>query len=257
MKKYKNSILKWIVVAITIILLIFTLDMIVLANPYPLFPYQTQFNNLTFHSDEPFNENLLDEIKQVNQQIINLEIYDPSHEMDLFLCQRQKTYNLLARLSFVQTNIPGFNLSVFNNSFISVERIKEIRQIGQGTPAYSVFSGELSHCITHEIIHDYHSERINILNYSNAARWKREGYAEFNASRLKVIADTAESLQDRIFQIKNNPYWTDHIREYYSWRTAIEYLSEIKSYSFDDIMHDSVTFEATNRSMAEWYKNNL
>ena len=92
--------------------------------------------------------------------------------------------------------------------------------MSQGLPKYSVFSGDLVHGITHELVHEYTSLEMGILNYRKLPSWKREGYAEFSASRIQAINDKFESLQDRISEFNNAVYWTEHVKVYYRFDHA-------------------------------------
>ena len=84
-------------------------------------------------------------MREVERRLQSVDVYYPGAVHKVFVCHSQSLYNLFARLTLVSTRVPGFNLSLLDHSFLSVTRLSEINQIGNGQPRYSTFEGDLIH----------------------------------------------------------------------------------------------------------------
>jgi hypothetical protein len=195
---------------------------------------------------------MLGVVREVERRLRAVEIYDPNAELDVFLCRSTGLYRFFARLTLVPTHVPGFNISQAHNSFISLPGLEERYLRTGGFPEYSAIGGELAHNIGHELVHNCAVAAYGFLDTQQLARWKSEGYAEYAASQAARHTDSSATLENRI-QIMKYGFAADDAREYYTWSLVVEYLCAQHGYRFDDIMHDSVTYDAAFDQMMAWY----
>ena len=224
-----------------------------LANPHVLMSHRLDLGNLSFYSDREIGGDLAETVNCVFEQIRATGIFDGDHATEIYLCQEPALYKLFARMCFIPAQVPAYNLSLLNVSFVSMRRIEQIRENNRSNPKYSVFEGNPCHGIAHELIHDYMVEKIGYMRNRSLPRWKREGYAEYHASCRRLESENVESLMDRVGLIRDAAGLPEHILEYYSWRTVTEYLFKVEGYDLDGYLQDSVSYEKARIAMFSWY----
>jgi hypothetical protein len=252
MKKPLRITLKCLLWIIVFAGLLFVLQVTVLAFPSPWFDQSVSKGNLTIYAKGLTVEKMESIVDNVDDRVEAVELYDKDVKLRVFVCPNQGLYNLFARLSLVPNEVPGFNLSILNNSFVSTPILDRRRASSYGHIEYSALAGDLAQCIAHELIHDYTQERIGILAYRKIPAWKTEGYAEYSASRAAISEDGASTLSDRI-RIMQTDVRDQGARDYYRWGLIVEYLSVELGYSFADIMSDDVTLASAGAQMTAWF----
>lgn len=240
----------WILVVFVLLVI---LDIAILAFPQPLFPHKIEYGNFSFYSDKEFSAELDSVAREIGRRLESIEIFDPEVELRAFLCQSPKLYKLFARLTLVPPVVPGFNLSVLNNSFVSIPGIEERYYRNSGFPKYSAIGGGLVQNIGHELVHDYFQETIGFFNYRNLPPWKTEGYAEYGASIGASRSDSIATLESRISDTRIGRL-DFRGREYYSWALTMEFLAEKQGLKFVEIMNDSIKFDDSYERMMSWYE---
>ena len=251
MKLVLRKIKKIVYWTIAVFLLLIMLDITILAFPQPFFSHKVEYGNFTFYSDREFTAELDSAVQEVDRRLKQIEIYDPALKLRAFLCQSPKLYRLFARLTFVPPAVPGFNLSLLDNSFISIPGIEERYYRNDGFPKYSAIGGALAQNIGHELVHDYAVEFAGFFNNRNLPAWKTEGYAEYGASIGASKYDSAAVLQRRVESLRDWPF-DARGREYYSWALTVEFLVEKRDLNFGEIMSDSITLENAYNQMMAW-----
>ncbi len=254
MTKKPRRWLKRILTVILILVILFIMQLLTLAYPSVLFSNSFKAENLELHFSEainPVNEQIgLNVLKRIR----NLELYDSNNDMKVFVCESSGLYSFFARLTFVPNTVPGFNLSIFDNSFVSVPLLNERQITNHGWAVYSAIEGNLEQSIAHELIHNMAVAKLGYFDSQKIPAWKSEGYAEYGASIAIIRADSSR-LADRIHDYALTIGWDDRAQWYYKNGLIVEYLSEYKNYSFDDIMSDSLTRETAEKQMMDWYKS--
>ena len=252
MKKGLRKTLRWTGYLVAAICLLGVLDVVALAYPVPAFQHQAELGNLTFYSDRELDSEYQRIIEDVAHRLRNVEIYDSTLNLRVFICQDQSRYNLFARMAMVPTTVPGFNLSLLDNSFVSIPKLKYRQERSAHFPPYSTIKGDIAHSITHELLHDYTVNKVGFFRNRNLPAWKTEGYNEYASSLVYSRSDNVATLSSRITAIMN--LYTDRrTREYYTWGLVVEYLAEKENYRFADIMSDSVTYDRAHSQMINWY----
>jgi len=246
--------LKWILWIVIFFLFLVVLQVSVLAFPSPWFDQPVRKGNLTVYGKGIPAADMESIAGGVRRRIEAVEIYDRDVDVRVFICPDRRLYNVFARLSLVPTHVPGFNLSLFNNSFVSVPIIRARHAGTYGHLEHSALAGDVEQCIAHELVHEYTQEKIGILSYRRLPGWKTEGYAEFAASKAFLDEAGATSLRDRI-RLLDTEFSGARAREYYRWGLIVEFLSTVRGYTFDDIMGEGLTLAGADDDMMSWYNN--
>jgi len=182
---------------------------------------------------------------------------DSTGTVRCFLFQSASTYRLITRLARVPANAQGFNLSFFGNTFVNAQQVAALGQRSGGGPKYSVWEGDLSHTIAHEIAHQLVVDRVG---RQNVPVWKREGVPEYIANIGLMREDSSASLLSRLGVLQNNRAWSategwtrqGWDRTHYESGLLVEYLIEVKGYAIEDIVADSVILESTRAGLMSW-----
>jgi hypothetical protein len=244
------KVLAGIVIVVAVLL---AMQISVVAFPHPWFERSVRDGRLTIYTDDVAGPELETVVRGVRERIQAAEIYDESVDLRVFVCNSQRLYNLFARLSRVPTHVPGFNLSLFNNSFVSVPLLERRQHTNRAGVKHSVLAGELDEAIAHELIHDFTQEKIGFFAYRQLPRWKSEGYAEYAANRAPLNRDAERSLADRVSLMKTG-LSDPRARAYYRWNLVVEFLAEVRGYTFADINDPAVTLDDATTQMMAWYE---
>ncbi len=253
----RRTVLKWLLRALLLVVLLFTLQVSILAFPHPWFGHREKSDCCTVYSDVPFDAGLRDVLKDVDERLQAVELYEAGENYRIFLCRNPKRFALFARLAFVSPRVQGFNLSLMGNTFVSPTRIIELGESATWDPPYGMREGSLAHVIAHEIVHQATEEALGFSAYKRLPRWKSEGYAEYGSKIHVTRQDPDATLARRIGYLENDPSWApgpNFVRDIYRGHLMVEFLSEIRDLKFADIMKEEVTEADTYRAMIEWYK---
>jgi hypothetical protein len=258
MRNLSRKALKWstrILVASALFIIIwFSIP----AFPHPFFPHRYQYEYCTVYSDSVLTSDFQHTIQHLNKRLEANDLHDPGKNTRIFLSHSRRLFGFYARICLLNPSIQGFNLSLFGNTFISVQRVKDMFERTGGFPGYGIRDGDMAHVLAHEITHQYIKDEIGYIKNYRLAPWKREGYAEYGANIGMIREDSTASLKNRIEAYLNNRYWENPgsiERDYYKSELMVEFLSEIKGYNLTDIMDDSVKHDETFNDMLVWYKN--
>jgi hypothetical protein len=257
MNRRLRSVLKWSGRALTALILILAIPISALAFPYPFFDHSDQFGHCVVYSDEEFAAGFDEVMKDVNGRLEAVEILPGGGGNRVFLCRSQKLYSVFARLSRVNPNVQGFNLSFFGNTFVSIPRIDYTRATYGPYPPYGMREGSVAHVIAHEVTHDLSQNEVGFIKYLRLPMWKREGYAEYGAVAGKIREDEGPGLRERIPVLLDDYYWgsgRDPARVYYESELLVEYLIDIEGRTFEQIMSDEITHGAVYKGMMNWYE---
>jgi len=174
-----------------------------------------------------------------------------------FVFHNRSTYALITRLAAVPGEVQGFNLSVLGNSFISAPRVAALAVRSGGGPRYSIWEGDLSHTIAHEVAHQW---LVNRLGRRGLPQWKREGLAEYIANIGLIRDDGTASLRSRLDILNDDRAWSaapgrerlGWDRIHYEAGLLVEFLLDVKGDSPEKIASDDVKLEETRSALRAW-----
>jgi hypothetical protein len=223
-----------------------------------MFPHKAEFERVTIYSDKDIAHELIEIMSDVEARLQGLDLKFEGSKPRVFICYNQKLFNFYVRLFFQYPGIQGFGPSITNNYFLSNENILRLGAISQGLPKYIKRQGSLGHAITHEMVHHYILNSLDLWTSSSIPFWKNEGFTEYGTHINYIKNDSTTSLASRIDEMLNDHIWMGHdraVRDAYKWELMVEYLIEIRGYKRAEIMQDSVTYAGTYSAMIDWYKD--
>ena len=261
MSKHRSvfrRILRLVLWLVAIILLLFSLQVTILAFPQIALPQYTQVGTVAIYYDGDLDTDIHKLASEVDRRLQASRFYNPSRRDRIFLFQSQKLYQFYARLAFVTPLAQGFNLSIISNSYLNVPRVMALAGNRTNPPKYSIWEGSLAHTIAHEIGHQYVTDHIGRDKWRRLPHWKQEGLPEYIANISLIRNDSQLTLYDRIEILSRDEAWDNTYewdRIHFKAGLLVEYLIEIERYSLEEIMADSVLAEDVYSEMLAWYND--
>jgi len=233
---------------------IILLQVSLLAFPQPLFNHKLVAECLTAYSDQEFDDALRGVVAEVEERLAAMEIRDPGLPQNVYICKNPRLYAFFTFLSLLPKRTMGFNLSVLENSFISRTRVEEVSCGNPWKLRHTCLEGDLAQVICHELAHAYTQEKLGFRLYRDIPKWKSEGYAEYASTIAAIRKDGRNPLRGRMGKLFDNSLWihSDTVRKIYQAQLLVEFLSEVKGLSFDEIMSEQVTEADTLEEMKRW-----
>jgi hypothetical protein len=245
MKKLFKRIFK--IVVLTLLTGILAIVVIILF-PQPLFANKISYKKIRVYSNDEINNS----IKIVLDSAINLveksELYDTNYEYNIILCNNS-VYNK------IDDNVLGTGRTArttLNNLIIKV-RIDPKNNLAFPT-FYKACEKKPDRTIAHEMIHCLQANKYGILKFNpfkHPDLWKLEGYPEYISKREKLTSKeyNLTSDIDRYVNLESKakdiwvaeeggcevPYY------YYKGRLMMEYLIDIRHFTYDQILKDSTS----------------
>jgi len=252
MNKHPRRILKGLLWTAIVAGVLFAVQVSVLAFPSPWFDHSFRAGNVTIYSNGHEGPVLELLARGVQRKVEAIDIYDNEVRLRVYICDDQKMYTMFARLALVPPRVPGFNLSILNNSFVSASGLEMRRATNHARIKHSALAGDLAQCIAHELVHDYVQEQIGVFAVRKVPRWKMEGYVEYQANKAALSTDGTATLAARIKTMQSVLDY-GRARDYYEWNLVVEYLLVERGYSLDQIFDESVTLDVAREQMMSWY----
>lgn len=187
---------------------------------------------------------------------------DSTQTVRAYVFYNSKMFALVARLALLGRVPQGFNLSVFGNSFVNVRRSRELSNLSSGYPRYSIYDGDLSHLIAHEIAHQLLIDRIGRTRWRKLPFWKQEGIPEYIANIALLRADSSAHLAQRLEILRDDSAWRlshpggtmSWDRIHYEAGLMVEFLLEECDYTLEDVLADSTDGDSVRQRLLGWFQ---
>ncbi|MEM1220767.1 MAG: hypothetical protein AAGH79_17735 [Bacteroidota bacterium] len=228
--------------------------------PQTLFAHSYTHDQVTVYSNGPIDEGAFNRaLDQANAYLNESELQDPSYRYDVFIAAGTP-YNEFDNLVFGEWSVAR---AIANNVIIKRAVDLETLTVDNGHNAF-----DLVYVLTHEMVHCLQAHHFGMWTFNpfrHPPMWKLEGYPEYIARRPLLdhpeyelrqgITDFLARTQvgddpTRIIQIaerESTPYI------YYKGRLMVEYLMDIRGFSYTDILEDKRSEEEVYAEMLEWY----
>ncbi len=250
-------LLRWPVGAI---LVLFGVQMTLLAFPQILFSDSTRIGTVTVYHDGLAEEDALRLAGEIDRRLQGSRFHDPTRRDKLFVFRSRKNYELYLKLVFLKVAPSGFNLPIFGNSYVCKAIVTELGEATGGQPRFSIWDGNLAHIASHELGHQYISDRIGSRRWRGLPHWKREGLPEYIANIGEARADPSRGLVSRIEILEDDNRWTatpagrrpGWDRVHYEAGILVEFLLDVRELSLEDVVSDRVTQSDTYSAMISW-----
>jgi hypothetical protein len=260
MKKIFKRVLKITFLAISAGIL--TIAIIILF-PEQLFAKKISYKKFTVYS----NDNVDDAIKTVLDSALILvqqsELFDSDYEYNVILCNNS-IYNK------IDDKILGIGRTArvtLKNVIIKV-RIDPSENLA--FPAFHKPCEEnLTEVIAHEMIHCLQAHRYGIFRFNpfkHPEFWKLEGYPEYISKqaelRVKEYSLTGDIDRYRNLKSKATDIWVlsedggcEVPDYYYKGRLMMQYLTDIRHLSYDQVLKDTTSENTIYQEMIKWKDN--
>ena len=257
---FLSGFIKWAVRVVFLILIIIALQITVLAFPQIFVRNSVTVGTVRLYYNGTDKTNMTRLATDSDRRLRVSPYYDSTRVHRVFYFDNPGLFSLFARLSLLP-NIPqGFELSIFENAFINGTRVAALKEMTGGIPKYGIWEGDAAHIIAHEIAHQYMIDQIGLGRWKNLPHWKQEGFPEYTANIEPLRRDSTASLIQRVGFLNDNGMWPRNmrwVRIHYEAGILFEYLMDIKGYTLDDILADSVSREKSLAEISEWYNKQV
>lgn len=228
-----------------------------LAFPQVLCRHQVQAGSIRLYYDDMPEAAASELARAVDHRLRASGLADSTGTARVFLLQRPSAYTWIARLSGVPREAQGFNLSLLGNTFVSGPRVAALGELSGRGPRYSVWEGDLSHTIAHEVGHQV---VVSSIGRRALPQWKREGLAEYIANIGLIRGDSSAGLVSRLGTLDDDLAWISARgwagkgwdRVHYEAGLLVEFLIDERGYTFADVAADSVTREGARAALRSW-----
>lgn len=253
MVKILKRAIKWLGVAVAVMIVIVLLCLGVLTSPGLFMPEDKQYRAVTVHAETPIGPEMDSIMAEIFTRLDAVPIYDPDREMNLTFCTTQDKFSFFSRFTLRDKRVMGYCL--LGNGYINVDFINELGRRTGGRPKYNTREGSVVHVAAHELMHQYLGDAYGELASRSLPVWKIEGYCEYGVNHLVAPRDSGYTIPERIDIYLDDSRWNPTAsthRPHYLWGLMMEYLVNVKGMSFAQVMTDSVTRDAVYREMMAW-----
>jgi hypothetical protein len=261
-RSVRRLIVKLVAWVVFVIVALFGLQVTVLAFPQILLHDKASSGTVTLYHDGLTEDEAQQLAEAVDFRLSGSSLYESIRSDRVFYFTDEGLYKFVVRLTLQKDPPQGFNLSIFGNSYVCEPIVRNLGQATGGRPRYSIWEGDPSHTIAHEIGHQYVVDRIGRRKLPH---WKQEGLCEYTANIGLVRADSSACLASRIALLENDTVWLavpagrrpGWDRVHYEAGLLVEYMLDIEGLAFDQLIEDSVTKEAARSAMMTWYRGQI
>lgn len=240
-----------------VLILLLVLDVGLLAFPQPLLRNRVEVGTVVIHyPGDPAPE--IQELARQSAHRLQVGGFgDPASPRRIFFFPGQGLYSLFARLARVPPEAQGFGISLLGNTYVSGVRVEALGQRTGHAPRYSVWEGDLSHTMAHEVAHLFMIDSIGRSSWTALPQWKQEGYPEYIANIGLIRQDPTAGLSHRIEILLDDARWPgprSWDRIHYEAGLMVEFLLDVQGADLRSLISDQVTRDDTYSAMMEWYE---
>jgi hypothetical protein len=253
MIKILKKTIKWIGIAIAVIIVIVLLCLGVLTTPGLFMPEDRQYRAITVYTETPIGQEIDSIMAEVFERLDVVPIYDSDRKMNLILCSTQDKFSFFSRFTLRDKRVMGYCL--LGNAYVNQDFIKELASRTRGRPKYHAREGSVVHVATHELMHQYLGDVYGEFTSRSLPTWKIEGYIEYGVNHFVAPLDSGYSIPERIDIYVDDSQWNATARTHrphYIWGLMMEYLINVKGMSFEQVMADSVIKDVVYKDMMMW-----
>jgi len=254
-----RRIAKWTLRLLLVLFAVGILYIVILVFPSPLFAHNESYGTYRVYSDEPIPADFGRVIEDLDRRIQGMEHAPPEASQRIYLCG-SKRYTFFAFLLRMGPESLAIGLSVANETFVSVDRVRLFAARNQGVFRHTRFEGNLGEVVAHEVAHFNSVHALGYRAHLRQPLWKSEGWAEYQANLAAIRADPEYDLGRRIELLLDDSYWDGRhgmARRMWESQLLVEFLGEVKGYRLTDIIRDDVSLSSTREQMMAWYGHRL
>jgi hypothetical protein len=256
----KKTIKRILALTMLTVVVAFSGLLTILLFPQPLFANKVEHKQFTIYSNDEITHDIIPLLDNAMALVEKSELNDPNYKFDILLAYNSLFNKLDDKLLGYGPTARGTD----NNVTIKV-KIDAKRNL-----FFPTFRGEcqadLTILIAHEMIHCLQANKYGIIKFNPVTHpemWKLEGYPEYIARQPKLTAKDYSLAKeiDRYIQLerKATDIWIvieegacEAPKYYYKGRLMVEYLMDIKHWSYDKILNDTTSANSVYAEMINW-----
>ncbi|MEJ7586833.1 MAG: hypothetical protein WKI04_04660 [Ferruginibacter sp.] len=226
-----------------------------------LFKKKASYKNFYILSDKVIEQNLQKRLDSIAFILEETGFYKED-KIKIIFCHNNRLAGLLNIISLSPTGA-GFhhfsgNIYLFNTR-IKAFRAENAKVMGDDRKLieYTYQRFELDDILTHEILHQLHSDSMGLWEYKRKLpppHWKAEGFAEYYTYIREKRKNENYDFRKRVALYLR--YKDQFPLFYYKSQLLYEILAEYQTLSFNEIMRDEITEEKTISKLTQWYNEN-
>lgn len=246
---------KWTLKALLVLLAVGVLYVGILSFPSPLFAHTKSYGTYRVYSDEPISDDFGSVIEELDRRIQAMEHAPPDASQRIYLCG-PKRFSFFAFLLRKNPRALAIGLTVANETFVSMDRVRLFAARNRGVFRHTRFEGNLAEVVAHEVAHFNSVHAIGFRPHLRQPVWKSEGWAEYQANLAMIRSDPDYDLRRRIELLLDDGYWGEDYgvaRRLWESQLLVEFLGEVKGYGLNEIVRDDVTESSTREQMMAWF----
>ena len=250
----RSSIVKWTQRLSLAFFAVVGLYIATLVFPSPLFTHKARYGAYRIYSDEPIPADFGLVVEELDRRLQGMEHAPPEASQRIYLCGSKK-FAFFAFLTRMNPDSLAIGLSVANESFVSVDRVRLFARRNRGELRHTRFEGNLAEVVAHEIAHFNSVHALGFRSHLSQPFWKSEGWAEYQANLAAIRADADYDLCRRVEVLLDDSYWNGRhgmARRQWESQLLVEFLGEVESFSLSDIIRDEVTLSSSREQMMAW-----
>lgn len=227
----------------------------VLLFPSPLFAHKQSFGDYRVYSEEEIAGEFGRVVDELDRRVRAMEHPPLEASQRIYLC-KPKMFAFFAFLLRKNPESLAIGLSVANETFVSLERVRLFHESNRGVLRHTRFEGNLAGVVAHEIAHFNSVRALGYRAHLGQPLWKSEGWAEYQANLAATRTDPDYQLVRRVERLLDHGYWLERpavARRQWEFQLLVEFLGEIEGYRLDDLVSEEVTESSTRRQMMAWY----
>ena len=257
MRNTRHSIRKWTLGFLLAAAVLAAFYLGTLFYPTPLFAHADRIGRYRLYSDEPIPAGMSAVIEDLDRRVATMEHTASGGSHRVYLCNSPRRYALFAFLTRRSAGSLAIGLALFDETFVSMARLRRFAQANQGVLRHTRFEGDLAEVVAHEIAHSNSLRALGLRRHRALPLWKSEGWAEYQANLAAIRADPAYDLHARIDQLLDDGFWAGipaAARRMWEEQLLVEFLGEVKGYRLADLARDDVTDAAARHEMLAWHR---
>jgi hypothetical protein len=228
--------------------------------PEPLFANKIEHVQFNVYSNDKIDKSIEVILDNSLTLVKKSELYDPTCKYDVFF-----SYNsLFNKVDDAFLGI-GPTARATDNNIIVKTAIDSKRNLAFPT-FYQNCEADLTYIIAHEMIHCLQANKYGKLKFNpfrHPEYWKLEGYPEYISRQKKLSVRNYDLIKEinRYIDLdsKSTDFWMaideggcKAPRYYYKSRLMMEYLIDIKHFSYDRILNDTTSEDKIYEAMIKW-----
>lgn len=252
----KRKLLNWSIKLSLLTVLLLGLLVLVVLTPSLLYANKTQLGAYTIYHNKPLDKDLKLRLDNAHEILKTNEFYDPNIKFKI--CMNDGSYYP----SFLQVFLGrAFALGYTSNI---VTLCGDVVDIQNNYVQVNDCKWNLTQLLVHEEMHCLVYNKLGFWKSNPVAHyplWKWEGYPEYvsrQADDQRDLVKNIEKLNDVIKEGKDE--WgitfadsTLTSKDYFRYRFLVQYCLEIKKQSYENLLEDTTSEQATTTQMMNWF----